>query len=339
MNAPERFSLQFGPYAAPKVPRNNRLFCELRGYLKVSPSWSDGPIPWPQRFRTGSIILCGDLVRALKMESVEAICFHWGVCRNVVQNWRHTLGVPEFNPGTQRLRNQVRAGLNSPARQRATLRAKHPTAILKREKAPHEAAHPLVRPSTSLLVRERMARTGRHINPQLRLWTAKEDKLLGTARDEQIAKKIHRSEDAVRARRNTLGIPAWKASYSKPWTAREDTLLGVVPHHVLAKRLKRTFLAVQTRPLGDTVLGQETGTSPGTACSCLNAPTACRRTNMDSVPSESKRGLLHRLCCGGDQITVKHKACLKMPANRIPRISSVPQLFRLVAPSYSSAFE
>ena len=125
------------------------LFCEMHGYLKVSPSWSNGPIPWPRRYRTGSIILCGDLVRAVKMESVEAICFHWRVCRNVVQNRRHALGVPEFNPCTQRLRNQVRAGLNSPARQRATLRAKHPTAILKREKAPHEAAHPLVRPSMS----------------------------------------------------------------------------------------------------------------------------------------------------------------------------------------------
>jgi len=247
MSAPERFRLQFGPYAAPKVPRNNRLFCEMRGYLKVSPCWSDGPIPWPRRYRTGSIILCGDLVRAVKMESVEAICFHWGVCRNVVQNWRHALGVPEFNPGTQQLRNQVRAGLNSPARQRATLRAKHPTAILKREKPPHEAAHPLVRPSTSLLVRERMARTGRHINPQLRLWTAKEDKLLGIARDEQIAKKIHRSEDAVRARRNTQGIPAWNASYSKPWTPQEDALLGVISDRVLAKRLRRTFLAVQAR--------------------------------------------------------------------------------------------
>jgi len=26
MSAPERFRLQFGPYAAPKVPRNKRLF-------------------------------------------------------------------------------------------------------------------------------------------------------------------------------------------------------------------------------------------------------------------------------------------------------------------------
>jgi hypothetical protein len=247
MRVPERFRLQFGPYEPPKVPRNNRLLCEMRGYLKVSPIWSDGLIPWPRRYQTGSIILCGDLVRAVKMESVEAICFHWGVCRNVVQNWRRALGVPEFNPGTVRLRDQIYAGPNSPAQLRAMARAQHPKAIIRREKAQHETAHPLVRPSTSALVLERMERTGRHINPALRLWTVKEDDLLGTARDEQIARRIDRSEDAVRARRNILGIPAWHASYSKPWTPEEDALLGVVPDRALAKRLKRTFLAVQAR--------------------------------------------------------------------------------------------
>jgi hypothetical protein len=127
----ERFRLQFGPYAPPKVPRKNRLICEMRGYLKVSPNWSDGLISWPRRWRTGSIILCGDLVRAVKMESVEAACYHWGVCRNVVQNWRHALSVPESNPGTVRLRNQVRGEPNSPARMWALVRAKHPKAILR----------------------------------------------------------------------------------------------------------------------------------------------------------------------------------------------------------------
>src|SRR5665213_108615 len=92
MNDREHFKLLFGPYAPPKIPRNQRLFCEGRGSLKVG-SWSDGLIPWPRRYRTGSIILCGDLVRAVKLESVEAVCFHWGVCRNVVQNWRQALHV------------------------------------------------------------------------------------------------------------------------------------------------------------------------------------------------------------------------------------------------------
>jgi hypothetical protein len=49
MNDREHFKLLFGPYAPPKIPRNQRLFCEVRGSLKVG-SWSDGLIPWPRRF-------------------------------------------------------------------------------------------------------------------------------------------------------------------------------------------------------------------------------------------------------------------------------------------------
>lgn len=246
MNGREHFKLLFGPYAPPKIPRNQRLFCEVRGCLKVG-SWSDGLIPWPRRYRTGSIILCGDLVRAVKLESVEAVCYHWGVCRNVVQKWRHALHVTEFNPGTRQLRKQVRVTADSPARKRAAFRASHPTAILDRQELLHERAHPLVRSSSSELVRERMARTGRHINPDLRLWSDKEDKLLGTARDEKIASQINRTKSAVRARRNILGIPAWNVSYSRPWTTAEEALLGVVPDRELAKKLGRTFLAVQAR--------------------------------------------------------------------------------------------
>jgi hypothetical protein len=92
-----------------------------------------------------------------------------------------------------------------------------------------------------------MARTGRHINPDLRLWTGEEDRLLGTARDEEIALQINRTPDAVRARRNILGIPACNVTYSRPWTAKEEALLGVVPDRLLAKKLNRTFIAVQAR--------------------------------------------------------------------------------------------
>ncbi|HEX3625185.1 MAG TPA: hypothetical protein VH280_07160 [Verrucomicrobiae bacterium] len=247
MTAPERFRLQFGPYAPPKIPRKQRLFCEARGWLRVSPTWSDGLISWPRRYQTGSIILCGDLVRAVKMESVEVICYHWGVCRNVVQKWRNALGVEEFNPGTKRLLALARAGPDSTVRQRAMLRAKHPTAILKIERKQHEWAHPLVRPATSILMRERLARTGRHFNPKLRLWTDKEDKLLGTAADADIAKKIRRTKAAVGARRNGFGIPAWNTEYFRPWTPQEEALLGTMPDELLAKKLKRKYTAVQAR--------------------------------------------------------------------------------------------
>lgn len=271
MSIPERFRLQFGPYAPPQIPRKQRLFCEMRGWLRVSPTWSDGLISWPRRYRTGSIILCGDLVRAVKMESVEAVCYHWGICRNVVQKWRNALDVEEFNPGTRLSLARARAGPYSTVRQRAMVRAKHPTAILQREQKKHESAHPLVRPVTSLQILERMARTGRHINPKLRLWTDKEDKLLGTAADADIAKKIRRSEAAVKARRSGLGIPGWNVEYSRPWTGQEEALLGTMPDGLLAKKLKRTYTAAKSRRYGrsslkstarSTISGRERFQSP-----------------------------------------------------------------------------
>ena len=146
----------------------------------------------------------------------------------------------------------------------ATLRAKHPTAILKREKAPHEAAHPLVRPSRrSSCVsawRDRTAhqpptttvdcqgrqtsgycsrRANRQKNPSKRRCCAGAAQHVGNSRVERL---LFQAMDCAGR------CPVWGIS-----------------DHVLAKRLKRTFLAVQTRPLGDTVLGQETRTSPGSA--------------------------------------------------------------------------
>jgi hypothetical protein len=244
---PERFRLQFGPYFAPKIPRKQKLFCEYRGWLRVSPKWSEGLISWPRRYRTGSIILCGDLVRAVKMESVAAICYHWGVCRNVVQVWRKALGVEEFNPGTKRMLILARAGPESRVRQRAMLRATHPRSILEYERKQHESEHLLVSIGHSRHMHERIARTGRHINPGLRLWTEKEDSVLGTATDAEIAKKIRRTLGAVRARRATLGIPSLGAFYPRPWTPQEEALLGTMPDRLLAKKLKRKTTAVEYR--------------------------------------------------------------------------------------------
>src|SRR2546427_4302036 len=145
----------------------------MRGYLKVG-GYSDGPIPWPIRYRTNSIILCGDLVLAVKQEAAEAVSFHWGVCLSVVQRWRKALEVPEHNPGTRQLLRRRRAELQPQIRQRAEVRAKNRAEIFPRRPQVHERSHPLCRPVTSQVVKERIARSG-HVNPELRLWTPRED--------------------------------------------------------------------------------------------------------------------------------------------------------------------
>jgi hypothetical protein len=248
MQDEDKFKLLFGPYYAPKVPRDNRLRCERRGgWVTVAKAFSDGPISWPRRKGTNSIILCGELVQAVQMESALAVAYHWGVCADLVSDWRRALGVPEANTGTRHLMRATLAALSPEVRRRAAGRAENPTTVLKRDAALQKRGLPLVRPATSKSAKDWIARTGRPLDPEQRLWTPQEEALLGTDTDEQIAPKLKRTKTAVGWRRVLLGIPAWQAKYSRPWTAEEDALLGKLPDQELAKRLKRTLEAVKVR--------------------------------------------------------------------------------------------
>ena len=91
----ERFRLRFGPYEPPRTNYGRWLKCEMRGKVKVG-AFSHGPIPWPRKWRTNSLVLCGDLARAVKKEAVQAVAWHWGVSKGMVRVWRRVLGVPEF---------------------------------------------------------------------------------------------------------------------------------------------------------------------------------------------------------------------------------------------------
>src|SRR5437773_2389945 len=112
-----RYELLSGPYNPPRARRGGHLFCEMRSTVKVR-GYSDGPIPWPVKWGTRSLILCGELLDAVKQESELAVGHHWGVSINVVQNWRRALEVETYNPGTRML--QHRSGLENatPAKMR-----------------------------------------------------------------------------------------------------------------------------------------------------------------------------------------------------------------------------
>lgn len=93
-----------GPYAAPECKVGDWLDDEVDGALAVG-GWTIAPIPWPRRKKTGrhSLILCGDLVQAVKLESAEAICHYWGVGPTKVWQWRQALGVGRVTDGTRQL--------------------------------------------------------------------------------------------------------------------------------------------------------------------------------------------------------------------------------------------
>jgi hypothetical protein len=53
------------------------------------------------------LILCGDLVRAVKREAAIAVAHHWSVSVNTVKRWRRALGVPRTNDGTHELTRKI----------------------------------------------------------------------------------------------------------------------------------------------------------------------------------------------------------------------------------------
>ena len=116
---PEKFALLFGPYWPPQTSRGKFLVCERRGKVKVG-GYSDGPIPWPIKFGAGpsSIILCGDLVRAVKLESASTVARHWGVSTATVKQWRKVLEVEFYNAGTRYLQHMTAAENFRPSHQR-----------------------------------------------------------------------------------------------------------------------------------------------------------------------------------------------------------------------------
>jgi hypothetical protein len=115
------------PYRPPRPIRRGIYFDLLRGDLRGEGP-SDAPIAWPRgraHFRARPLpILCDELARAIRTESVRAIVHHWGISRDTVKRWRKALGVPRYNPGTISLwRELAAAKLHSPAVKRAARRA------------------------------------------------------------------------------------------------------------------------------------------------------------------------------------------------------------------------
>lgn len=91
-----------GPYRPPKNVKPGDVLQTPDGRETVYAISTAGQIPWPAKARGGHLvpILHGDLVRAVRVESVEAVCALAGVSRWTVQDWRRRCGVGRFNEGT-----------------------------------------------------------------------------------------------------------------------------------------------------------------------------------------------------------------------------------------------
>lgn len=222
-----RLKLLFGPYRPPRCRVGGRLTCAIRGKVKVV-GMSDAPIQWPQtKRRDGSgrpyLIVAGDLVKAIRRESEIAVAYWWGVSPLTVWTWRKALGVPVTTEGTSRLRsawspwsvqsnlaNRRRAkAYRSPERsakiaaaRRGKPRPPHVVAILRRCNQ-ERVFSPVYRAKLSAANKRRGAWPPAAKGPP---WTSEEEAMLGTMPDGELAKKIGRTESAVKQRRCLRGI-------------------------------------------------------------------------------------------------------------------------------------
>ena len=128
-NSPPR--LLGAPYTVPSAQVGDWLDDEIEGRLEVG-GRTAAPISWPRRKKTGrpSLILTAELARAVRIESVEAVCHWWGVRPTKVWQWRQVLGIGRVTEGT-RLLLQERTGVPQEAAARGRKRAASPASRAK----------------------------------------------------------------------------------------------------------------------------------------------------------------------------------------------------------------
>ncbi len=208
-----------------------------------------------------SPILCGDLVRAVRVESEIAVMHHWGVSANTVWEWRRALGVPAINHGTQRLLIEYAAETLTPEVRAMADEAKRSPEYraLRREMMTGRPAHPKAaaglleaarRPKSEQWKRALSQRSleiwqhpEKHGLPACHRWTPHEIALIGTDTDAAIAKALDVPRRAVIFKRYQLGIPSFQRA-SRPWTDDEIALLGTAPDPEIARRVGKSADAV-----------------------------------------------------------------------------------------------
>jgi hypothetical protein len=259
----ERFKLLYGPYRAPKCRVAEKLYCAHRDAEVTVRGMSDARIPWPSVRRKGnhSLILCGDLIRAVERESEMAVAYHWGVRAKTIWKYRVSLGVPRVTNGTRRLcieymdekltpeaRAKGRQAMGSPE-VRAKLSASrvgrlpHPRMMAAAREAARRPKSKRFKELLSERSRKMWAHREQHGLPPRREWRAEEVALLGTDTDRAIASALKLPLAAVKYERQRRGI----ARGRDHWRADEVALIGTVSDAELGRKLGKSGSAVRRK--------------------------------------------------------------------------------------------
>ena len=89
----ERYRLHAGRNRPPRFKIGGTFDDGLLGPKRII-DISNAPIEWPITLnaRKPAVIVCGDLIHALHVESVQAIVHHWGIHAETVRRMRRALG-------------------------------------------------------------------------------------------------------------------------------------------------------------------------------------------------------------------------------------------------------
>jgi hypothetical protein len=221
MTERDRCKLLFGPYKTPRFRYGQRVFCDVRGWVKIV-GLSAGRIPWPKGRRPGqaresAIILFDCLVDAVRRESAQAIRYWWGVGSDTVWKWRKAVDAEPTNEGTRRLKHEhaLEPGITE-ARRKAWSKARDPERRRKIAAAKLGKARP-----RHVIEAIRKANLGRPLSEEHRRklsaihkgrrpvggWQEWEDKLLETLPTIEVARRTGRTLIAVYCRRQELELP------------------------------------------------------------------------------------------------------------------------------------
>jgi hypothetical protein len=224
---------------------------------------TDALIRWPcaRRNRNASPILCGDLIRAVRTESEQAVAYHWGVRTKVVWKWRRALGVGPMTNGSRRLRIEYAIETLTPearakgveAMHSEEVRAKLSAAKKGRPLHPNSRAAALEaakRPKSEKWKRGQAERSRRMWEnpeayglPPRRQWTDDEIALLGTDTDKAIATRLGIPRNVVKYKRERLGI----ARLREPWKPHEIALLGTASDAQVGRTLGKSAAVIRRK--------------------------------------------------------------------------------------------
>jgi hypothetical protein len=246
--------LRFGPYHPPRFKIGGTLDCEYAGTLRIV-AISDAPQQWPLGVVWGHRIpvLCGELVRAVKIESAVDVAEAWGVGISLVTKWRKALRVTVTEGEHRRRSENIRA--SDPARAQKIAAAKLGKPRPARVRRALRRANLGRKPSAETLAKR--SATHKRIGtrpPWLKpAWTAREDRIVRRLSAEQVAKITGRSLSAVYSRRAKLlgktirdnGSSLENAEVN--WTTKADALVRVVHPALAAERLGISVEAVTAR--------------------------------------------------------------------------------------------